>query len=408
METPIFEKVVARQPILNRKQITIGYELLFRERPKDTTFVKGMNGTKATVNVINSLLSIGLVNITGYKKCFINFPRELLLEKYFQLLPKEILVIEILEDIFVDEKVIEVCQRAKKKGFVFALDDFFLRDEIKPLIEIADIIKIDLKTPPSKKVIRCLKEKKKVLLAEKVETLEEFNGYLQMGFDYFQGFFFSQPQVISVKDIPPYKINLLRLMKKLQKDTKMERIAEIISQDLSLSIKLLKYINSAFFALRFRVSSVHRAAAILGELELKKWLMLVLISEIGVDRPSELIVQSTLRAKFCEFIAQRLRGKTLGYEAFTVGMFSLINVILQRPMEEVLEEIGLADEIKKALIEKSGLLYEILEIVTSYERLDLNRLVRLLEKIKIPFIEIENLYIKALLWTNKLFNIPPV
>ncbi len=401
------QKVLARQPILDRHQKTFAYELLFRTEKTEKAFPSQISGEAATLNVINSLLSFGLENIVGNKKAFINFTTELLVEEYFNFLPQEIVVIEILENVDLNSRTIEACKKAKKQGFQLALDDFFFREGIKPLIQLSDIIKIDFQETSKdqiRRLTRYFKAMKKSTLAEKVETTAEFNEALSLNFDYFQGFFFSRPQIVSQRDIPAYKASLLRIIRETQQETNLEKMSSLIAQDLALSWKLLKFINSAFFSLRAPVSSISRAAAMLGERELKRWIMLIAISEIATDRPSELVVQATLRAKFAELIGQKLGGESLGLKAFTAGIFSLMDVILQRPMKEILEKVPLEDPIKRAIVDKSGKIGKIIQLIISCENMDIEKIDILKSDLGISSNDLEQIYLQALKWTNKFFS----
>ncbi len=403
----IAEKILARQPILDKHQRTVGYELLFRSSQNKNMFDPSIDGEIATLTVINSLISVGLHNVVGSNKAFINFSTELLLDQYYKLLPKEVIIIEILENIQISDKLVKVCKDAKLEGFTIALDDFFFKERIEELIKLTDIIKIDFmetSTEDIKKYAKDFKSKGKLLLAEKIETMAEFYDALNMGFDYFQGFFFSRPQIVSGHDIPAYKIRLVKLMKEIQMGADIEKMSDIISQDIALSWKLLKFINSAFFGFRSPISTVKRAAYMLGENELRRWINLIIISEIGIDSPLELIVQSTVRAKFAEYIGKDLGGEELALKAFTVGMFSLIDIILQKPMQEILEQIPLDEEIKKGILTEDTLLGNIMQIIINREILNFNEVRKLLNKINYSFHALQEAYINALIWSNKFLS----
>ncbi len=402
----IADKILARQPILNRSQKTVGYELLFRASRDSKEFDHTVNGKFATLTVINSLISVGLENVVGLNKAFINFGTELLLKDYYKLLPKETIVIEILEDVEISKDLIKTCEKAKKEGFTLALDDFFFRKGIESLIELADIIKIDLIDTPIKKakgIIDYFKKKGKMLLAEKLETMQEFDEALRIGFDYFQGFFFSKPQLVTSKDISPYKAYLLKIMQEIQIGD-IGKIIDIISSDVALSWKLLRFINSAFFGFRSPISSVKHAAFMIGENELKRWTNLIIISEIGIDKPAELLIQSTLRAKYAENIVQDMGKAELTEKAFTVGMFSLMDAILNKPLEEILKTIPLDEEIRSGILGKDTFLGNIIELIKSYENMELGKISWLVKKIGYSEDRLQTCYLDALIWTNNLFS----
>ena len=403
----IAEKILARQPILNRKQNTVGYELLFRESQDKNLFTNKVSGDVATLTVINSLITVGLHNVIGSNKAFINFDTDLLLDQYYKLLPKDAVVIEILENVKISDRLVKVCKEAKEEGFMLALDDFFFRERIEQLIELADIIKIDMIESSEEEIVKYAEEFKKrgkFLLAEKVETDEEFNNTLRMGFDYFQGFFFSRPQIISGHDIPVYKAKLLKLMQEVQMGADLEKMIELIGQDVALSWKLLKFINSAFFGFRSHIGTVKRAAYMLGEKELKRWMQFIIISEIATDSPLELVSQSAFRGKFAECITEKIGGDELPLKAFTAGMFSLMDAILQKPIHEILDDISLDEEIKNGILRKDTFLGNIIQLVVSREEMDFPRVNNLLQTLNFSYADLQQAYFNAITWTTNLFS----
>ncbi len=365
---------VARQPIFKRNKRVYGYELLFRSG-MDNFFDASVCGDFATSQVlVNSFLMIGLQKLTAGKKAFVNFSDELLIREVPALFPKGVTVIEILEDTKVSPELVAACQRMRKKGYVLALDDFIYRDECIPLLEIAQLVKFDIRAMTKEQLRRDVLRVKPYevkLLAEKVETRLEFRETLNMGFDLFQGNFFCRPNIIEGRDIPGSKLQYLQVLQELQDEAyDFQKIANLISRDVALTYKLLKYINSAAMATRVKIESLQGAVALMGEVNLRKWLNLTMLTYLAEDKPMELLRLSIQRAIFCEEVGHRLR-QPVGFskKCFMVGMLSLLDVLLNKPMAELLPELGLSDELQLCLLEKpkDTLGYTLL-LAKAYER----------------------------------------
>lgn len=367
---------IARQPIFRANQKVFGYELLFRSS-LDNFFSATQDGDQATSKVItNSFLLIGIKRLTEGHKAFINFTSELLLKEYPALLPKDIAVIEVLESVEPTAPVIEACSNLVRKGYTLALDDFSYTPAWQPLINLAQIIKFDIsimsRAELKRQVAIVTGERSLKLLAERVETIEDFEECKAMGFDLFQGYFFSKPKVISGRDIPGSKLHYLQILRELQhEDYSFAKISALIASDPSLSYKLLKYVNSSYFAPRQELSSMKGAVAMLGENNLRKWLYLMMLSYMAEDKPTELLRLCIIRARFCELIGERIDKKgSLSGKYYMVGMFSLLDAILDQPMEAVLEDIAFSLEIKETLLKKTkaGPLFYALIFTRAYEK----------------------------------------
>jgi EAL and modified HD-GYP domain-containing signal transduction protein len=267
------EIYVARQPIFTRNQEVFAYELLYRSGVNK--FYSNLNGDQASFEVItNSFLLIGLETLTRGKKAFINFTKNLLENDVATLLPNEAIVIEILQDIEPDKKILNACRKLKELGYYLALDDFCYNRKFLPLIDLVDIIKVDfLKTEKKEReaIIQRIGKPKIHFLAEKVETREEFTQALEMGYSYFQGYFFSKPLILSGKDIPSFKIIYLKILQEINRqDLDYDRLEDYVKMDVSLSYKLLKFINSLSFGFRNEIRSIKQALVLLGQKELSK------------------------------------------------------------------------------------------------------------------------------------------
>ncbi len=362
--------IVARQPILNRKNETVAYELLFRTSNKENKF----DGSQATAEVITSSLDlIGLDNLTGGKHAFINFTAELIKSEIADLLPQKKIGIEILEDIKVDQELISSSQKVKDSGHILLLDDFIYQKELIPLIEMADIIKIDfLQTTGQqrKEIMEMIKINHNPdveFLAEKIESHQEFKSAYQMGYDYFQGYFFTKPDTISTRKIPSYKFNYLQVINELNSpEPDFKEISQIIKNDLSMSYSLLRTINAAVYG--YKISSIRQAAALLGLKKLKKWAMLYFIKGLSDDKPDALFSNTLVRARMTELIAINLNLKDKSSEYYTAGILSMLAAYLDRPLANIIKELSLTDEIKKAILNQEGKMGEILKLITYFEK----------------------------------------
>jgi EAL and modified HD-GYP domain-containing signal transduction protein len=365
---------IARQPIFRRNQKVYGYELLFRSG-LESYFDPNFDGDKATSHVItNSFLLIGIAKMTGQKKAFINFTEEMLLREYPALFPKEYTVVEILEDVKPTPEIIAACRALAKSGYTLALDDFEYKPGMEPLLEIAQIVKFDVQAMSmgalQEEVDRVAAYDLK-LLAEKVETLEEFEKTREMGFSLFQGYFFSKPNIIEGRDIPGSQLQYLQILKLIQdKNYDFDKIADLVAHDVSLSYKLIKYVNSAAMRRRVEIKSLQNAVAMVGEVNLRKWLSLIMLSYLAENKPEEILGLSIQRASFCEQIGDRIAGNMdFTRTCFTVGMFSLLDVLLDQPMDDILEELNLSEEITDTLLGMpTGHLAHVLLLAKAYER----------------------------------------
>lgn len=393
---------VARQPIFNRNQKVFGYELLFRSSLANY-FDPAQDGEEATSRVItDSFLLLGIPRLTESKKAFINFTGDMLIKEVPALFPKEITMVEVLENIQVTPGVVEACRVLVKKGYRLALDDFQYDPQWDPLLDLAPIVKFDFRKTGLAELqaeVANLSRFKVKLLAEKVETLEEFNAAQELGFDYFQGYFFRRPNIIEGRDIPGSKLTHLQVLRELQGENyDFQKVAALISRDVSLSYKLLKYVNSAYFGRPQEIQSVQSAIALLGELSLRKWLSLMMLSYMAEDKPSELLRLSIQRAAFCEMLALRLpAAKKQAQHFFTAGMFSLLDALLDQPMETVLRELALAGDMRDALLGKGvSLLAKILYLVKLYEQGQWQKAIQLAQHAGLEAVDLPNHFLKAI------------
>ena len=390
---------IARQPIYDAKLKVVAYELLFRSG-KTVNKADFLDGDSATTNVIiNAITEIGMDQLVGPHRAFINLTRNHILQMAEQPMPelKDRLVLEILEDIEAEEVIVEAVTKLTKEGFTVALDDFIYSDSLQPLVDLSDIIKIDLMALNDEGLeahaIKLANGKRK-LLAEKVETQEEFDRCKELGFDYYQGYFFSKPQIIKGKSLPANKMAIMKLLIKLQdSETSNNELAHIISQDVTMSVRVLRYINSAQFRFNKEIESIQQAIMMIGRTTMRNLANLIAMSQIE-DKPHELLIISMIRAKMAENIA--LRVKTDKEICFTTGLFSIIDTLMNQDMKVLIESLPLSENIKTALIRHEGEFGKILHCVLAYESGDWENV----NYNNLSINEVRECYLDALKWAS--------
>lgn len=363
--------IIGRQQIFDQKLDIYAYELLFRGN--DFNLNDTNEATQATNQIItDSILELGLNNLVGPHKAFINFTTQNILEKTPLNLPKDRIVIEVLENVEIDSRIINNMREFSEQGYTIALDDFVFSDEWKPLIELADIIKLDILEMGESKTrdaINQLKPYNVRLLAEKVETHEEFQYLRGLGCDYFQGFFFNKPNTVSGKRIGINQTAAIKLLTIINNpDVEFEELTKTISQDVGLSYKLLHYINSAFFALPGKIESINHAISYLGLKEIKRWSNILTLASLS-NKSQASLQNALIRGKMCEQL-----GTLIGEKAdhfFLIGILSSLDSILDIALEEALQQLPLAEEDIAAILNKQGVTGEALACVINYEHWNL-------------------------------------
>jgi c-di-GMP-related signal transduction protein len=399
---------VARQPIFTKRQKLFAYELLFRDSYENACTCT--DGDRATSDVIcNSFFAIGMDILTGGKLAFINFTENLLKQEIPLLLPREVVVVEILETVEPTPSLLAACIKLKQAGYLLALDDFVFQPKFIPLLDICDIIKVDFLTTighDRKRIMHDVGGRNIKFLAEKVETRADFEQAVKFGYSYFQGYFFSKPMVLKGKSAPTSKINQLRVFKVLQELDKenftFENIEKFIMYDLALSYQLLKFINSAAFNLSSEISSVRHALVLLGKNEIIKWVSLIVMRTVGDSTTDGILVTSLVRAKFCELIAGKADLKERESELFMMGMFSLIDVFIGRSLKEIMDELPISEAVKGALLGESNEFSQIYRLTLSYESADWKSVTDFAASLDIGERNIPDLYKKAICWADEI------
>jgi len=365
----IMDVFVARQPIFNEHKAIHAYELLFRTGMANA--FPDLDGETATSSLLSSsFFTVGIEQISGGHTAYINFTEELLLNGTPGMFPATKIMVEVLEDVHPTQEVIQACRDLVAKGYDLALDDFVFSEGWRPLIEIAKVIKIDFMLTSMEEIeeiVAIIKPYKCELLAEKIETYDEFQKALDMGFVYFQGYFFAKPEILKNKEIPSSQLALLQLITEVNKaEFDIDILERLINQDVSISYKLLKYLNSSFFYRLNPIASIKQAITFLGERGIRQFVSLIATSKLAESKPPELIRTSIIRARILELMAENI-DKSNSSEFFMMGLFSLIDAMLDNSMTYLIEQLPLTDSVKEALGDRDGAMFSFLQVIEFYE-----------------------------------------
>lgn len=405
--TPI-ELFVARQPIFERDQSLAGYELLFRNGAANI-FPIGVDPDKASSQMIGQTLSVfGLEALVGSKLAYVNVTRRVLLDGTYTCLPAARLVLELLETLRPDPETLQALGTAKTAGYAIALDDFIGQPELAPFLPLCDVIKVDFRgaSPEKRRVIAEAYAGTAVsLLAEKIETAEDFAFARDLGFKYFQGFFFCRPEMLSQKDIPVSKLVYLQFLSELNRpQLDFKRIEQVIKQDVALSVKLLRYLKAAAFGWRTEITSIKQALSMLGERPFRRWASVLALAALSSDRPAELLSTCLVRARFGEQLAAEAGFAARSLDMFVLGLFSLMDAVIGRPLRELLNDVALPADLVDALVPSGApnRAADVLSLVVAYERADwadVDRLCKALGIVDSPE-KLPRMYQDALTWAT--------
>jgi c-di-GMP-related signal transduction protein len=404
------EVYLGRQPILDRVRNVAGYELLFRS--SRANFCDSPDDVEATSHVIvNAVLGVGLDRLLGGKPAFINFDRTLLLGDWTTLLPPDKVVIEILETVPPDQEVLAACHHLRERGYLLALDDCLDDARTAAFAPFVDILKVDFQQTSHVDQLTIIREYRKLnlrFIAEKIETEPEFKRASRLGYDYFQGYFFAHPTVLQAGRISVSQISGLRLVKQIQReDLDFRAIEELIRHDISFSHSLLTYLNSAAFHWANRVESIRQGLLLLGSSEIRKWGWMASLSSLGQSRPAVLMAQVLMRGRFSEALALSANLPHGESDPFLVGMFSLLDAILQRPLSGILDDLNISRSIRDALLgaaSQADPLSLILRIVKSYETGDWRGVESAALAIGLSTDALSECYLEAVSWVDAVFS----
>lgn len=364
---------VARQPIFDRRNRVFGYELLFREGLENFCPQDDLEHAAAHV-VENSWLTFGFSSLVGSKRAFVNLTRNLLVTGYGDTLPEDGAVVELLETVEPDDEVLAACRRLKQTGHLIAVDDFVHRPGLEPLLEVADIVKVAFRdADPAEQCghVRRVAGDRPRLLAEQVETREEYAHAVDLGFDYFQGYFFCRPEIVQGRALNAHRLTHLKLLQAVTRpDLDIDEVESVIRVDAAVTLRLMKFLSSAAFGFRAAITSVRHGLALLGREQIRRFVSLIALGEMGRDKPSELLVSAAVRGRFCELIGNDQGMADQRPELFLLGTLSLVDAMLDQPMATVIEKLPLADDLKHALVGDPSRFRTVLDFVAGYERGD--------------------------------------
>lgn len=360
---------VARQPIFDRLRTVVGYELLFRRPGEDVARVTDADDATATV-VINAFTELGLERVVGGCPAWINASRSFLSRRLAFALPPDRVALEFLEPIVLDEEMLDIVEELRDGGYPVVLDDFVFEAALAPLVRHADVVKLDvlaLGLERTAEQVEALRPFDVTLVAEKVETHAEFRACVDMGFDLFQGYFFCKPEILSGHACGANRLALLQLVAALQNPRiELHELERLVARDVALSYRLLAYINSAFFGLRRAVDSIGRAVTLLGIDNVKRWATMAIFSTVE-DKPQELLVTALARARLCELLGPEV-GEHDHDALFTLGLFSVVDGLMDATMDELLADIPFPADMVAALVDHAGPKGVLLDCVLLLER----------------------------------------
>lgn len=402
---------IARQPIFNKELKTVAYELLFRDGMNN--FFPEVSNEYATSKIISDqFLCIPLSNTLGNHSSFINVPHQMIISGLVDTLPVDDVVIEILEDAVPDNALYCAVKEMHAKGYQLALDDFMLDSEWDRFLEYISVIKFDIQVTSRKEILEYINEKEHLLggisfLAEKVETKDEFYFYSNAGFTLFQGYFFSRPEVLKSKCLSQSSLSLSRLLIEVNRERFDFLIIEkILKNDLALSYKIMRYVRGVLLKnygiVNFDSLTLKEILVYLGCNEIRRFVTVAALANMDGRGGTELYHLSLVRGKFCELIASKAINISISYNSFVCGLFSLLDVILELPMEDLIKQISLPKEVTAALCEKQGELFDILNLSLCYEQLDWKCASDLCKRLKIPEYAVIESMQNATEWADEL------
>jgi c-di-GMP-related signal transduction protein len=393
-------RYVARQPIVDGKEKVFGYELLFREGLENAFCGDCDEASRATMD--RSLL-IGLDVLCDGRRAFVNCTSSTLINRLVMLLPPSSTVVEILESVPSDAEVIAACHELKKAGYLIALDDFVGGEERRPLAEIADIIKVDMRLTTEQQqgmILADYSPRSHRMLAEKIEKRADFLKARNRGFVYFQGFFFRRPEILSTHDMPVNRLHYLRMLQEVSRpELDLKVLEKFIKSEASVCYRLLRYLNSAVFGLKNEIHSVRHALSLLGEREVRRWVRLVAAVGAGQDRTSDLLLCALVRARFGELLQPFVpHGES---DLFLLGLLSLLDAMLELPMSEVLERVPLDHETKAVLLGEPSHLRPMFQLMLAHESGEWDAAKHLSANLHLEPDEVAGLYWQAQQWARE-------
>ena len=397
------QRFVARQPILDRAQNVFGYELLFRNGIEDFF---NADSDSAARSMLDSSLLFGMSTLCHNRRAFVNCTREILLKDLITLLPPTHTVVEILETVEPEDRVVAACERLKKAGYMIALDDFAPDDPRLPLCRFADIIKVDLRATSIEERVAMMHRfgsPKCRMLAEKVENQHEFHETREAGFAYFQGYFFSKPEIVVGREVPANRLHYLRLLEMVSRpEIELRELEKMLKQEAAICYRLLRYLNSPLFGMALEIKSVRHAMAILGERELRRWIRLVVTIGAAEQCCSELVLMGMTRARFCELLSSELEFKN---DLFFMGLLSVMDAILEVDMTTLLSQVPVDQEMKAALLGQAGTLRPLYQLMLAEESGEWEPASELAKRLRLTEDAARDAWWQALTWAQEVTGI---
>ncbi|MGJ9417539.1 EAL and HDOD domain-containing protein [Massilia sp. CMS3.1] len=409
---PSDEFFLARQPILGRDQHLVAYELLFRAAGEHDD-ARLTDGAAATAAVISHASQLGLEQVVGNKLAFVNVDEDVLMADYVRFLPPNKVILEILETVKPTEPLLARVAELKRLGFKFALDDVVHHsEEVDKLLDLVDVVKVDLQgvTPDVLGHLAIsLRKSGKKLLAEKVETQQEFRLCMELGFDFFQGYYFARPVILSGRKITPSEMVILYLLELINSDADDAMIETAVKRDPLISLNLLRLVNGRAAGPDSRIESVAEALTQLGRKQLRRWLQILMFAAPGskVELNSPLLQLATTRGKLLELMSLQVRpGDVIGAErAFTAGIMSLADALFSMPMADILDNVELAADVRAALLARTGDLGAMLNLVERLEKADTGRqFTGALRKLDLTSKQVREIELAAFNWVRELVH----
>lgn len=400
---------LARQPIYDLNNNAIAYELLHRSS-KENKFCFDVGADEATMKLLSNSYVIGFKELVKDKLAFINFSNQLILKEIPSILPKDKVVVEILETVIPDNDTMDILKKLKKTGYVFALDDVVRKTEFWKYGNLIDIYKIDFISTTKEERIDLVNEIKAFnssakLLAEKIETEDEYIEAKNEGFVYFQGYYFSKPIMVKGNDIPTRNATCFQILSELlDVNYDVDKIETIIKSDVAISYKIIKILNSASFGFVQKISSIKQAIMLIGKKELSKWLTIIAMSEMESSNDVEVTRSLIIRGRFCELVSKKSEP-SMSSQCFLAGLFSDLDKYMKKDMKEIVEDFPVEQELKEALLGKENYIFYVLSLVRAYENVDEFDILKYSSLVGINKNKLTELYLKSINWENNLEKI---
>ena len=395
---------VARQPIFDTRTRVVGYELLHRSGAQNRYM--GADALTATRQLLaEQLLSDTWHELTGGKPAWVNFPSELLLDGTPALVPPDRMVVELLETIVVNEQVVAACEELEQRGYILAADDVSDAEDTNPLLDIAEIIKVDFRQADRVQRAALAKRfaRRAMLLAEKVESRAEQAEAVDLGYQFLQGYFLHEPSMVARRSLDRTRVGVLAALRAVSKDPMdFAEVEEAVKREVVLTDKLLRYLNSVAMGLQARVTSIRSALVALGEVQIRRWVSVVAVSTVAVDRPPELVAAALVRARMCEHVAQGDAITIPHLDLFLTGLYSRMHLLMDVDYETMLAEAPLPDVVREALHSRSGPLWEVLELVVAWECGDWDRALNRADDLRVPIDKLSDWYADALRFADAI------